>query len=77
MQQSVSFESHVSHLYVQKSILGLVQSSPFRIDVEFKDEENRPYKKTAVVKTKGNDTEELALFSNKDSIVGEVGSCHC
>mmetsp|Transcript_6816 Transcript_6816/g.15085 ORF Transcript_6816/g.15085 Transcript_6816/m.15085 type:complete len:321 (+) Transcript_6816:316-1278(+) len=55
-----------------KSILGLVQSAPCRLDIEFKDAEGRPYKKTAVVKGKNNETEELPLYTNKDSVVGEI-----
>ncbi|KAF6257338.1 vacuolar protein sorting-associated protein 26-domain-containing protein [Scenedesmus sp. NREL 46B-D3] len=56
----------------QKNILGLVQGAPCRIDVDFKDEKGHRYKKTAVVKGKNGETEELPLFTNHDAIVGEV-----
>lgn len=59
---------------LQKNILGLVQGAPCRIDVEFKDEKGHRYKKTAVVKGKNGETEELPLFTNHDAIVGEVSS---
>lgn len=55
-----------------KSILGLVQSAPCRIDIEFRDALGKPYKKTATVKIKGTDTEELPLYSNKDDLIGEI-----
>ena len=56
-----------------KSILGLVQGAPCRIDVEFKDERGIPHRQKAVVKGKGtNETEELPLYTNHDSIFGEV-----
>lgn len=55
-----------------KSLLGLVQSAPCKVDVEFKDANRQTYKKTAVVKGKGTETEELALYTNKDTIYGEV-----
>ena len=59
----------------QKSILGLVQSAPCKLEVAFKDSEGKSYKKTAVVKSgKNGETEELPLFTNKDTILGEVGS---
>jgi hypothetical protein len=56
-----------------KNILGLVQSATCRIDVAFKDADGAAdYKKTAVVKGKGTETEELPLYTNHDSIFGEV-----
>lgn len=55
-----------------KSLLGLVQSAPCKVEVDFKDANRQPYKKTAVVKNKQNETEELPLYSNKDNILGEV-----
>lgn len=58
---------------LQKNILGLVQGPPCRIDVEFKDEKGRRYHKTAVVKGKNGETEELPLYTNHDNIYGEVG----
>lgn len=57
---------------VQKSLLGLVQSAPCRIDVEFKDAQALPYKKLTTIKTKKDETEEVPVYSNKDSIYGEV-----
>lgn len=57
-----------------KNILGLVQSAPCRIDVTFKEESGADYKKTAVVKGKGTDTEELPLYTNHDGVWGEVSS---
>ncbi len=57
---------------VQKNILGLVQGPPCRIDVDFKDEKGRRYQKTAVVKGKNGETEELPLYTNHDNIYGEV-----
>ena len=58
---------------LQKSFLGLVQSAPCRIDIEFKDAQGRPYKDKATVKTKGTETEDLPLYTNKDDLIGEVG----
>lgn len=58
---------------LQKNILGLVQGPPCRIDVDFKDEKGRRYHKTAVVKGKNGETEELPLYTNHDHIFGEVG----
>jgi hypothetical protein len=58
---------------LQKNILGLVQGPPCRIDVDFKDEKGRRYHKTAVVKGKNGETEELPLYTNHDHIYGEVG----
>ena len=58
---------------LQKSLLGLVQGASCRVEVEFKDADGKPYKKVAVVKSKLNETEELALFTNKDNMLGEVG----
>ena len=58
---------------LQKSILGLVSSAPCRIDIEFKDAQGRAYKNKVSVKTKGTETEELPLFSNKEDLIGEVG----
>jgi hypothetical protein len=40
--------------------------------VDFRDEKGHRYKKTAVVKGKNGETEELPLFTNHDAIVGEV-----
>lgn len=54
-----------------KNILGLVQGNPCKLDVVFKGENDEPCKK-AVVKTKQNDTEELPLYTNKDTVSGEV-----
>lgn len=67
----------LQHLwYVQKNILGLVQGPPCRIDVDFKDEKGRRYHKTAVVKGKTGETEELPLYTNHDNIFGEVRGIH-
>lgn len=59
-----------------KNILGLVQSAPCRIDVAFKEDPaagGGDRKRTAVVKGKaGAEAEELPLYSNHDSIFGEV-----
>jgi hypothetical protein len=63
---------------VQKNILGLVQGSPCKIDVTFSGENDEPCNK-ATVKSKQNETEELPLFTNKQTVMGEVGlpwSCH-
>lgn len=56
----------------QKNILGLVQSAPCRVDIEFKDAANKPYTITTVVKLKGDETETLPLYTSKDSVIGEV-----
>jgi hypothetical protein len=58
----------------QKSILGLVQSAPCRIDLEFKDAGGKPYSSLTTVKNKKGDAEEVPVYSNKDSVMGEVGS---
>jgi hypothetical protein len=55
-----------------KNILGLVQAAPCRIDVTFREEGGAEYKRTAVVKGKGAETEELPLYTNHDSVLGEV-----
>jgi hypothetical protein len=57
-----------------KNILGLVQSAPCRIDVTFRDASGAEYTKTAVVKGKGVETEELPLYTNHDGVFGEVGA---
>ena len=58
---------------MQKSLLGFVQAAPYRLDIEFKDADGKPYKKTTVVKNKKEtDTEEVPVYANKDSIMGEV-----
>jgi vacuolar protein sorting-associated protein 26 len=57
---------------LQKSLLGLVQGASCRIDVDFRDDRGARYTKTAVVKGKNNETEELPLYTNQDSIYGEV-----
>ncbi len=56
----------------QKNILSLVQSAPCRLDIEFKDEAGKAYKRTATVKGKTGETEEMPLYSNKETICGEV-----
>jgi hypothetical protein len=56
----------------QKSLLGLVQSPPCRLDIEFKDAEGRPYKRLTTIKSKKEETEEVPVYSNKDTIMGEV-----
>lgn len=55
-----------------KNILGLVQGASARIDLEFKGDRGQPYKKTASVKGKNGETEDLPLYTNKDDIFGEV-----
>uniref|UniRef100_A0A7S0UQN2 Uncharacterized protein n=1 Tax=Polytomella parva TaxID=51329 RepID=A0A7S0UQN2_9CHLO len=55
-----------------KSIIGLVQGGACRIDIEFKTDQGKPYKKFHSIKTKHNDTEEIALYTTKDNICGEV-----
>ena len=57
---------------LQKSILGLVQGSACRIDVEFKTAQGQAYKRTAPVKAKSGDLEEVPLYTNKDDILGEA-----
>jgi hypothetical protein len=57
---------------LQKSFLGLVQTAPCRIDIEFKDGEGRPYKKLLKVKSKTGAEEEIPLFTTKDDFHGEV-----
>lgn len=54
----------------------MVQGAPCRIDVEFKDDKGVAYKKNAVVKGKNNETEDLPLYTNHDSIFGEVRTTH-
>lgn len=55
-----------------KNFLGLVQSAPCRVDVEFKDAYGKAYTKTTTVKVKGDETEELPLYTSKDNVMGEV-----
>ncbi len=44
-----------------------------RVDIEFKDAEGKPQKKTTV-KVKGTETEEQVLYSNHEDVIGEVRS---
>lgn len=55
-----------------KNILGLVQSAPCRIDVTFRAADGAEYARTAVVNGKAGETEELPLYTNHDSVFGEV-----
>ena len=59
-----------------KNILGFVQSAPCRIDLTFKEDPavggGRDYAKTAVVKGKTGEAEELPLYANHDGVFGEV-----
>ncbi len=57
---------------LQKNILGLVQGAAARIDLDLKTERGQPYKKTAPVKTKTGETEDIPLYTNKDNVLGEV-----
>ena len=62
-----------SALCWQKNIfggLGLGQGAT--VQLEFKEQDGAPVK-TATVKAGGGDTETLPLFSNKQTIAGEVG----
>lgn len=59
-------------LLAQKNLLGLVQGATARVDVEFRDARGARHTKTAVVKAKNGDTEELPLYTNHDDILGEV-----
>eukprot|EP00798_Chlamydomonas_sp_ICE-L_P030628 gene30628-35640_t len=63
---------HTAITAATKSFLGLVQSAPARLEIEFKNADGTPYTKTAVVKSKGTETEEVPLFTNKDCIQGEA-----
>lgn len=58
-----------------KNILG---SAPCRLDISFKDAEGKAYQQSAVIKTnpKTEGTEEFTLFSNGDTIIGEVCAPH-
>ena len=49
-----------------------MQSQPCRLDIEFKDADGQKYKKTASVKGKTGDAEEVPLYTNKDDVHGEV-----
>lgn len=57
---------------LQKSFLGLVQTAPCRIDIEFKDGEGRPYQKLLKVKSKSGAEEEIPLYTTKDDFHGEA-----
>lgn len=59
---------------LQKSFLGLVQTAPCRIDIEFKDAEGRPFKKLLKMKSKTGAEEEIPLYTTKDDFHGEVYS---
>lgn len=50
-----------------------MQSAPYRIDLEFKDAEGKPYKNTTTVKSKKDVAEEVPVYANKETIMGEVG----
>lgn len=56
----------------QKSFMGLVSGATCRVEVEFKDDKGAAYKRTVMLKTKGNETEDIPLYTNKDNIMGEV-----
>lgn len=60
--------------HVQKNILGLVQGQSCRLDVEFKTDKGVAYKRTAPVKAKSGEVEEVPLYTNKDDILGEARS---
>lgn len=64
--------SYILLCTMQKNLLGLVQGAPCRIEFDYKDEQGSKHKQTALVKTKTNDSEELPLYTNKDSVMGEV-----
>lgn len=60
-----------------KGLLGLGVPN-CKIDLTFKSAENQPFRK-ATVRAKGDDpnaTEELPLYSSKDTVVGEVPPLH-
>eukprot|EP00877_Chromochloris_zofingiensis_P012746 jgi/Chrzof1/7725/Cz02g34110.t1 len=57
---------------VSYCLSALPDTASRRIDVEFKDDKGVAYKKNAVVKGKNNETEDLPLYTNHDSIFGEV-----
>lgn len=53
-----------------------MQGAPCRIDVELRDARGHRYRKSAVVKnSKNGEAEELPLFTNHDTIQGEVRGC--
>lgn len=52
--------------------MGLVQGAPCKIEVDLKDATGGRYKPVALVKNKANDAEELPLYSDKDTVMGEV-----
>jgi hypothetical protein len=62
---------------LQNKIIGFVQGAYCRPDVEFKDERGHRYKKTAVVKGKSGETEELPLYTSNDTVQGEVSTSAC
>lgn len=56
----------------QKNILGGLGLGPGgSIQVEFKGPNGRPVR-SATVKVKGNETETLPLYTNKDTVAGEA-----
>lgn len=56
----------------QKSIMGYIQGSPFRIETEFLDAQGKPYKNTASVKGKKDVQEEAPVYANRDTVKGQV-----
>lgn len=57
--------------------MGLVSGATCRVEVEFKDDKGAAYKRTVLLKTKGNETEDIPLYTNKDNIMGEVCDSSC
>jgi len=58
--------------WTQKSIMGYIQGSPFRIETEFMDAQGKPYKNTATVKGKKDVLEDVPVYSNRDTVKGQV-----
>ena len=60
---------------LQKGLFGgLTLGTHATVQLEFRRADRKPVK-AASIKGKGSETEQLPLYTNKDSVVGEVSMC--
>lgn len=62
-------------MVLQKGLFGgLTLGTYATVQLEFRRADRKPVK-AASIKGKGSETEQLPLYTNKDSVVGEVSMC--
>lgn len=62
-------------MFLQKGLFGgLTLGTNATVQLEFRRADRKPVK-AASIKGKGSETEQLPLYTNKDSVVGEVSMC--